>query len=334
VSDSPIARLNIEKAQPELLRRIPTSVSLAWRTSNRIRNNRPRNLSFGLVEPTIFMYELKAGSQVFYGNLDLSVNLPDPRSLPVFEAVRLIENRMVEFLEKWSQQENRVSQAFSASKLILSCGDAILLKCGLYHYSYVERAKRFETRFKHDFATFFEEEFLNVYLKAVSYKLLPFAEWKEDDILGNLDGIYRACKSTLRILSNKKFQWPIELSDQQFEQLIKSLILPNSYNLKIFPNYSYKYENLISSIRCWRAKKKIYWEKIPPELKSLSLIQLLYGAIPHLFFGVSLNSNRNVNLLTQAAFWAAWMLENQHIDMAELEKELISKICSIWHVIS
>ena len=143
VSSSPRARLFIEPIQRELNSVLPVSVSLFWTTPRKLQKNLSRNLSFGPPYPSIGVYEFKAGSQIFYGELDLSVNAIDPRTLPVSEGVRLIANRMMETIEKWAKSGDETELAFSLSKLVLACGDALLLKSGHYHYSYAERSERF-----------------------------------------------------------------------------------------------------------------------------------------------------------------------------------------------
>ena len=106
----------------------------------RLMHNQVRNLSFGHHKPSIVMYEIKEGSKTLFGNVSfIMMSKIKPESIPVFEGILLVLNRMAESL---IVPENKKSYFYD--KLAIACGDTLLLVNRMYHYSYFERLNRLE----------------------------------------------------------------------------------------------------------------------------------------------------------------------------------------------
>ncbi len=250
ISPNPAARLKVDQITREVAGKIPLEVSLFWNTPTRIHNNRSRNLSFGKPQATIGMYELKAGSQIFYGDFDLAENAIDPSQIPLSEGIRLIINRMMAVVEAWLEGRPDAEKQTTLAKLFLSCGDALLLKHGGYHYSYQKRAKRFEIDFEAIHKNNFNQEFLGYYQKSVTIKLEPQ--------LGMTIPVEAALdfsiKLTRKVLAELTGSDIVSTSD-----IIKACCasIPLLYQLGSLHFLDHLYENLILGLRARRAGNKI-----------------------------------------------------------------------------
>ncbi|MEW5829412.1 MAG: hypothetical protein AB1846_11020 [Chloroflexota bacterium] len=352
ISSRPSARLAIDPIQREINAKLPLSVSIFWTTPRKLRHNLSRNLSFGPPNLSIGVYELKAGSQVFYGDFDLSVNQDDPRDLPVNEGVRLIANRMMEAIEKWWRTpkspdlgtrtpkspdlgtqtpksgdfglRGRSELAFSLSKLVLACGDALLVKNGLYHYSYAERGRRFSRYYDELFKPLLGSEFLPLYEKASSFKLRPDAEVRPAAILEALPQIRACCWTILRHL----LDLPEGNHDRVFEAMAASI--PITYQTGLTKSLDVAYEDLILWLRGRRAGKKTWPNNRKPG-PNLSMFQRLYGAIPSLFWGLPMEGRADACLLQTSREWGAWAFPPQA--EAVPEEQLVSVLLSLWHAL-
>ncbi len=324
ISSQPRARMAIDPIQREINAKLPLSVSIFWTTPRKLRHNLSRNLSFGPPYLSIGVYELKAGSQVFYGDFDLSANQNDPRDLPVSEGVRLIANRMMEAVEKWAKVEDRSELAFSLSKLVLACGDALLVKNGVYHYSYAERGRRFSQHYDDLFKPLLGSEFYTLYEKASSFKLRPYAEVQPAAILEALPRIRAYCRTILRHL----LDLPEDDRDRIFEAMAASM--PITYQTGLFPALDVAYENLILWLRGRRAGKKTWPNRRRDGKSSLSMFQQLYGAIPSLFWGLPMDGQPDSRLLQTSREWSAWAFPPQE-DSTVSEEKLVAALLSMWH---
>ena len=104
-------------------------------------------------EPTVFLYELKAGSRVLWGSERALDAVPDfrPSDLPLTEGTRFFLNRglsLISLLLAIERGEDTVALRKSAatawSKAVLAAGDALLLERKLYHWSCETRVQRME----------------------------------------------------------------------------------------------------------------------------------------------------------------------------------------------
>ncbi|HNT54082.1 MAG TPA: hypothetical protein PKG95_05180 [Anaerolineaceae bacterium] len=321
ISPSPAARLAVDRIQRTLAGRLPTTVSLFWNTPARIRNNRSRNLSFGPPRATIGMYELKAGSQLLYGDFDLTVSQINPASIPPSEGVRLVLNRMMEVIDAW---QTGTGLGMPLAKLSLACGDALLLMAGFYHYSYSRRLLRFDATFSH-FEPQLGPEFLTLYHRAAARKLNPQPGAAADFTPAEVGAVALACQRTLAILLDKLGASPAQLA------LRCATAVPILYCTGICPGLDPLYERLILALRARRAGQVIYWRGLPHRRPPLSPFQALYGAIPALFWGLPLADRpAELPLLKQAADWSGWILPTA---AAERPAEMTAALLQIWHIL-
>ena len=101
------------------------------------------------LRPTIFTYDLKHGAQVLFGDPGLLGRIPCVTSnqLPPWEGVQLLLNRMAGLLGGFSLREGplrlerRGAQYFrnQVVKVLLACGDALIVQKGAYTHRYAER---------------------------------------------------------------------------------------------------------------------------------------------------------------------------------------------------
>jgi len=148
---------------------------------------------YATLKPTIANYDLKYGSILLYGN-DIRKKIPDFSSedIPIEEGIRLIVNRVAEAMLYFDHYTNNNSKDFNdidqlffwTNKIVLACQDAILIKYGKYHYSYVERNKIF-TRLMSDRGLELNEiipQFVSLAEKATNYKINPKKRYVENSL--------------------------------------------------------------------------------------------------------------------------------------------------------
>lgn len=97
-------------------------------------------------QPTIDQYELMKATRFLYGP-DLRVRGPEVSgdSIPLWEGIRLLFNRMAELIEAllWWEQGQDKALVKACTKLLIASGDALLLMAKRYEYSYRERMNSF-----------------------------------------------------------------------------------------------------------------------------------------------------------------------------------------------
>jgi hypothetical protein len=113
-------------------------VSIAWLDPRRLARGWTKNLSRRAAR-SIHLYELAAGSRVLLGSAPRALNI-DPAAIPLAEGVRLILNRLAEASSLVAAHDPDAPRWLD--KILIACGDALLLAVGRYHVSYRERAGR------------------------------------------------------------------------------------------------------------------------------------------------------------------------------------------------
>lgn len=126
---------------------------------------------------TIFNYDLKYASHVFWGDPGILFLIPemDPSKMPLVEGEKLFVTRLwtflgpfsVEFLDRELSDDEAFFLANQMSKALLACIDVLLLSKGAYHPSYIERNKRVKDVYP-DMEGFYE-----MFDWAVDFKLKP-----------------------------------------------------------------------------------------------------------------------------------------------------------------
>lgn len=129
---------------------------------------------------TIASYELRAGSKVIYGTLDLPNIMPDfdPTLIPLVEGAKLLFHRggglliATFYLDENGEvaKENREKFFIECQKALLAMGDCALLLRGRYVCSYVERGQLIEN-VDIDFPQF--DLVLSRYKEAIEFKVKP-----------------------------------------------------------------------------------------------------------------------------------------------------------------
>ena len=141
-------RHQIVQLSDKLSEELGVEISLFWVTPSRLKHNRMKNLSWGKAQPTVFMFDLKAGSVQLYGNLDLRLNRLLPEDLPAWEGLRLLLNRLAEMLfqvDRVAYQQwiagNSTGEDLPLAKSLLGCIDGLIVASGSYQSSARERFK-------------------------------------------------------------------------------------------------------------------------------------------------------------------------------------------------
>ncbi len=317
------ARRLMDQIAQELRPRIPVEISLFWNSPARIRYNRSRNLSFGKPQPTIGMYELKAASYVFYGAQDLLSTAIDPKTLPLSEGVRLVANRMMELMETWVRRPVPEAMAMPLAKLVLACGDALLLRAGCYHYSYFERKERLTRHYEEHIAPVVGMNFLPIYCNAAQAKLNPRpAPWC--DVPATLAAIAPISQKVLACLTSS----PPRADRIQIARRCAGNI-PLLYHTGLWSELDHFYEDLILWARSLRAYHRIYWRNLCLLKGRLTPFQALYAVIPLLFWGTTITGEGDPAALEQAAVWSRWALPQANIHS---QHELTTRMLEMWHI--
>ncbi|NLT41872.1 MAG: hypothetical protein GXX93_04295 [Anaerolineae bacterium] len=327
VCDSWRARKALERARRRFADSTPVPVSLSQITSRRLRQGRTRNLSFGPPRHSIYMYEVKAASQVLHGSLDGLLGAVDPTIIPPEEGVLLVSNRMLEVLESWLRpQQDGLEHALA--KLVLACGDAVLLSRGLYHYSYVERAQRLAELPSEVVRAYLGDRFHSVYSEAVSRKL-----WPSTAAAGGAGLRYQL--PAVAGFAREGLRW---LGCRTAPSGEPEVLLPVSYTPGRLPVPPVLFEDAVSWVRAKRARRPVGWRRLPVEARLLSLRQLLYRAIPALFLSLPQNGSDDGDMLAQAWYWAGWTVGDRGAGTDVLSgrswETLAGSVLSTWHAIA
>ncbi|MCX5885198.1 MAG: hypothetical protein NT096_04710 [Proteobacteria bacterium] len=292
-------RKMIDQLSPELSFRLKTDVSLFWITPSRLKYNRVKNLSFGPSLPSIFMYELKTGSKLLSGDDCLTLNPIDPASLPLWEGIRLMFNRMAEMLaplpfflqeDRKPQELEEIQALRGIDKFVLACADALLLSIKRYHYSCRERFNRFKEECPQRLGEIFVEfpEFPSLVAEAVKAKLDSYLPGERDP-----------CELWYKIrpIGDRVFRYLIKKeleidfgSYQDFsERYLHHPSLKkgryNAYHLNFWPIPDTYYENLINTLKLWRAEVPIHPRAI--SIYNIPWGQVVYSLLPLIFFTLS-----------------------------------------------
>lgn len=129
------------RLQAELASAGDADVSVAWLHPTALSAGRAKNLSWK-PSRTIRLYELAAGSRVLRGEAP-DIRPVDPATLPVDEGVRLVLNRLAEAAPEVARQSDEAARW--TDKILIACGDTLLLAGGAYTVRYRDRLTRLRT---------------------------------------------------------------------------------------------------------------------------------------------------------------------------------------------
>ncbi len=130
---------SIKHLSVELSQELYADVSTFWVTPSRLKHNRNKNFSLGNSPPTIFAYDMKAGSIVLYGTQYLKDNRIQSNHLPPWEGLRLLFNRLGELLFQPEREQFRSwvcnqddGVKLPLAKPLLSAVDGLIVASGDY----------------------------------------------------------------------------------------------------------------------------------------------------------------------------------------------------------
>jgi len=142
----------------------------------------------------IYWYEAKFGSRLLYGDgrvLDM-IPIKDGSKIDLSEGFSLIFNRLMgllqvfnpTYIESCVDTEERQHLIFQSVKVILSCGESLLLLNRKYHFSYEARSRRLLKSIGGYFGDLFQADpsLRKDYEKATNFKLKPDFETYEDPV--------------------------------------------------------------------------------------------------------------------------------------------------------
>ena len=114
-------------------------VSAAWLHPEMLREGRAKNLSMRSSR-TIRLYELGPGVSRTLIGMPPEVLAIDPATLPLGEGVRLVLNRLAEASVELATESPEASRW--TDKILMACGDTLLLAAGAYTARYRDREQR------------------------------------------------------------------------------------------------------------------------------------------------------------------------------------------------
>ena len=276
-------RHRIIQLSDSLSKELTADVSLFWATTGRVKHNRMKNLSFGTAKPTRFMYDFKVGSVLLYGNLDLRENQLSPKDLPAWEGLRLIFNRLGEFLfqvdkagfQRWVSGQDS-GQSLPIPKSLLSAMNGLLVASGNYRPSIKHRLDIFLNQPPvHIDLTDLPDVLKNAVesrIHGTSWQGIPWINYR------------RFVLDSLKILLDRTFSYqltnivdfPKEIHPNQKSQ--ETVI---QYETGWLPINAFSFENLIQRIKLKRAglQSEIHRFKNRELLPSLVIQSLIPGMV-------------------------------------------------------
>lgn len=157
------------------------------------------------VRPTIVAYELQSGGHTLYGE-DLLNRGPaiDPRTLDIWNGLRLMLNRMAESLNHLSSPGKDWEGLRWVNKTVLSCAEALLIVHQQYHFSYAERGRRF-ANLSPDLDTVVERasHLPDLVRRATAFKLRPSLDLYPEPMPLIWQQVKVACDATFRYVIAK-----------------------------------------------------------------------------------------------------------------------------------
>lgn len=279
-----------------LSRRLGVETSVAWISTRRFKLNKNKNISKGRSYPSIFMYELKTGSKVLYGRETGSVNVIEPQDIYLWEGIKLILNRMVESFAPSPVKNTKYAREKQINKILLACGDSLLLHAKKYHYSYKERKNRIISCLDIKNYPFLSEKDLEYITRAYDAKLYGQFDWHHE-----LDpsAVYKLSDGVLRFLLGEE----MDISFASYAAFPEKYWAGkgNFYRYYAFRFYFLTnpvFENIIYLIKLFK------WRRYP-NIKIIKYIRipfhhLVYSVVPPLFFFDFLSGEDREDIVTTA----------------------------------
>ena len=326
-------RFRLDQVSAQIEAVIPVKTTLYWVTPRRLRDNRVKNFSLGQQPPSIMMYEMKAGAKILYGSVALHENLIQPESLPIQEGVYLILNRMIELAVNLVHGPNSEQMAFSITKLILACGDALLIRAHAYHFSYEHRACTFQGCYSSFQPIFQDLDFLSLYQAAVAFKLRP--EWSLiSTVVERRADALMACDAVLQYLATTEMGFSsdsyLEWTENYLAYCGRKRVAP-LYTAGPLPIPDILYENLICALKLLRSGRRFRLSALYSDGKCWP--QMIYAVIPPLFFAIPWRGGANRVALESVRQWPARLVVERELPSTDDWKPLAQLIYDLWRAI-
>lgn len=267
-------------------------LSVAWLHPGMLRAGRAKNLSWRSA-PTIRMYEIGAASKILFGRRP-SMRPIDPRRLPLAEGVRLILNRLAEAtpeLESGSADAGRW-----LDKILMACGDTLLLAQQRYRASYRERMESLR-------------HVVEPWSMPSGWRALVTAAYERKLRAGvsspNPIDVDRVAAATLDAASIADLDVPLEPMGT-FAQRFTVAAARNAGYLRYLPPVGNgpRYEAFVLLVRGWRSGMRPTARMLAQATHGRPLSLALQAASAPLFFGIVRNDTTLVEASDRALRWA------------------------------
>jgi hypothetical protein len=298
--------------------------------------NMPSLVSSRVWRPSIANYDLKYGSRVVFGENTLQ-NVPDikPQSIPMWEGIRLMFNRMAASLRYFPINEQERDEAiYWINKVIIACQDALLLSLKRYHYSYKARNVMFGELFPRYFGELNERlsNFLPLAAKATDYKLNP-----EDTYPADLTELWfdtaEICDEVFRHIINKDMNITFDSYIEFQERYLKHPNTKRKYYLGI--NSLPLFHNAFTAWRMMNADSY----RFPPS-KLIANIgtpwrHIVYSLVPLVYFGLSREGKTDMLCSEQTRNIISLFkrLKPKNQDPLEEWKYMKEQVLELWHTL-
>ncbi len=280
VSSNWFDRKLIANLSKELEKRLNCEITLSFFFPHRIKNGTISNFSFSRPKkPTIECYETTNSAFFLYGpDIRSKEAFYSPTDIPLWEGIRLIFNRMAEFSNSCIDKNNNIHQK-AINKLLIACGDCLLLAHGKYHFLYSKRKQLTEQT---EFLSFakdigLSDELVNLITSGYENKLSPSN--KKPIINANL-------YQNLQLLVDTVFKFAIKkdmgFTFNSYDDFNKLYLKNSKLKTQYFRGFSGNpvFQNLILFVQ-----KKISLSIFFATCKNpFSITHDIYSNIPSLFF--------------------------------------------------
>ena len=300
VTRSPFYRPVFSELSQQMTEQLRVEVSISWMRPGRLRTNQPQNLSWGRARPTIGMYELKQGGMTLYGRHLLDAGLPiKPEGISLKAGVRLLINRMAEALNRLPgttlESLDRVEATRRMYKVVLACGESLLLAWGAYHFSYAERGRRFAALAPHKMQTIglpahYVETLVALVQRATAFKLLPSPQLCPEDLSELCSQVIHVADVTFRYLMQVDLGITFDSYAQFPDRFLQHPQVRRAQNLYRIPFLPVPFDQkLINAIKHLRKRH------LPPKgfftHPTVTANQVVFAVIPPLFMSIQAGDN-------------------------------------------
>jgi len=305
--------------EADLASRHGAEISAAWLHPDMLRRGRAKNLSWR-PSRTIRLYELATGSRTLLGTSP-TVRPIDPATLPLGEGVRLILNRLAEAAPELATGSGDAARW--TDKILIACGDTLLLATGAYTVRYRDRVARLAAM---DAPWPMPEGWRGAVIAAYERKLSGSAA-DDGDARGD-DGVVVA---TLAAAAERVTGQPLEPIDSFPARFVAAGARRPEllrYLPPIGPNATF--EGLVLLARSWRAGHRVTARMLGRALAGRPLSLALQATALPLYLGIVRAEPMLVRAAGEALVWAG--LPADEVGAADEPARLADLLRRRWSV--